>query len=73
MANAADLYIGARKPGNTILLQGSLDEIAIYNRILTEGEIKAAFQGNIPDVSIAVAPRSDLITIWGKLKTESGK
>ncbi len=73
MANATDLYIGARKPGNTILLQGSLDEIAIYNRALTEGEIKAAFQGNIPDVSTAIDPRSDLITIWGKLKTESGK
>jgi hypothetical protein len=72
-ANAADLYIGARKPGNTILLKGSLDEIAIYNRVLTEKEIKSAFQGNIPDISVAIDPRSDLITIWATLKTESGK
>jgi hypothetical protein len=73
IANDTDLYIGARKPGNTILLKGILDEIAIYSRVLTTDEIEAAVQGNIPDISMAVDPRSDLVTVWGRLKTEVEK
>jgi hypothetical protein len=68
--NAADLYIGARKPGNTILFYGILDEIAIYNRALTETEILSAVQGNIPDISLAVSPKNCLGTTWGGIKIQ---
>jgi hypothetical protein len=68
--NAADLYIGARKPGNTILFYGILDEIAIYNRVLTEAEILSAVQGNIPDISLAVSPKSSLVGTWGSIKVQ---
>jgi hypothetical protein len=68
--NAADLYIGARKPGNTILFYGILDEIAIYNRVLTEAEILSAVQGNVPDVSLAVSPKSSLVGTWGSIKVQ---
>ncbi|MBC8233835.1 LamG domain-containing protein [bacterium] len=68
ISNAADLYIGARKPGNTIGYQGMLDEIAIYNRVLTEDEIKQAANGKLPEVSTAVAPSDKLTTTWGHVK-----
>jgi hypothetical protein len=66
--NTADLYIGARKPGNTILFYGILDEIAIYDRILSEAEINAAVKGNIPEVKTAVRPKGKLTATWGKIK-----
>ena len=66
--NAADLYIGARKPGNTIGYKGMLNEIAIYNRVLTEAEIKQAANGNLPEVSAAVMPFDKLTTTWGRIK-----
>jgi hypothetical protein len=55
IANTDDLYIGARTPGDTITYKGMLDEIAIYNRILTEDEIKQAANGWLPEVITIVA------------------
>jgi len=68
IANAADLYIGARKPGNTITYKGMLDEIAIYNRILTPDEIKQAAKGKLPEVSTAVEYFGKLAITWGSVK-----
>ena len=70
IANIADLYIGARKPGNTILFYGILDEIAIYDRILSEAEINAAVKGNLPEIKTAVRPKGKLTAIWGQIKSE---
>ena len=67
-ANAADLYIGARKPGNTITYIGMLDEIAIYNRLLTEDEIIQAANGKLPEVSLAVEYSDRFATTWGRVK-----
>jgi len=68
VGNDADLYIGARQPGNTITYKGILDEIAIYNRVLTEDEIKQAAGGNLPEVNSAVTPVDKLATTWGDVK-----
>ena len=69
IANAADLYIGARKPGNTITYKGMLDEIAIYNRLLTEDEIKQAANGKLPETkSMPVQHFGKLATMWGNVK-----
>ena len=68
IANAADLYIGARIPGNTIGYKGMLDEIAIYNRILTEAEIKQAANGKLPEVNTSVTSADKLTTTWGHIK-----
>jgi len=69
IANDADLYIGARKPGNTITYKGMLDEIAIYNRILTEDEIKQAANGILPEAKgFAVKYLSKLAITWGSIK-----
>jgi len=66
--NATDLYIGARKPGNRILFYGILDEIAIYDRVLSEAEINAAVKGKLPEVATVIKPKGKLTTIWGVIK-----
>jgi len=68
IANAADLYIGARTPGNTITYVGMLDEIAMYNRLLTEDEIIAAANGNLPEVNTSVMYLDKSYTTWGTVK-----
>lgn len=68
IANASDLYIGARKPGTTILFYGILDEIAIYDRVLKETEIKSAVAGNLPEVKTAVRQLDKLATMWCSIK-----
>jgi hypothetical protein len=69
IANAANLYIGARTPGNTITYKGLLDEIAIYNRILTGDEITQAANGKLPEIKgLAVDQSEKLSTTWGSIK-----
>jgi len=68
IANAANLYIGARTPG-TITYKGLLDEIAIYNRILTNDEISQAANGKLPEVKgLAVDRTEKLSTTWGDIR-----
>jgi hypothetical protein len=69
IANAVDLYIGARKPGNTITYKGMLDEIAIYNRLFTEDEIGLAANGKLPETkSMSVQHFDKIATMWGNVK-----
>lgn len=69
IANAVDLYIGARKPGNTITYKGLLDEIAIYNRILTNDEVTQAANGKLPEIKgLAVKHSEKLAITWGNIK-----
>jgi uncharacterized protein (DUF2147 family) len=70
IANAADLYIGARKPGNSIGYVGLLDEIAIYSGVLTEDEIRSAADGKLPGTKqAAVQPLNKLATTWAGIKS----
>jgi hypothetical protein len=67
-SNTVDLYIGARRLGNLMYL-GMLDEIAIYNRFLTEDEIVEAGNCKLPEVvGVAVEHADKLTTAWGCLK-----
>ena len=68
IANGSDLYIGARKPGTAILFYGILDEIAIYDRVLSEAEVDAAVKGNLPEIKTAIRPKGRLTTTWGWMK-----
>jgi len=43
-----------------------LDEVRIWNRVLSEDEIKEAMAGEI----ISVNPQESLATVWGEVKTE---
>jgi len=68
IANATNLYIGSRTPG-TITYKGLLDEIAIYNRILTNDEISQAGNGKLPEVKgLAVEHSEKLAITWGDIK-----
>lgn len=47
--NKSNLFIGARNPG-IMLFNGLLDELAIYDHVFTEIEIKNASKGKLPEV-----------------------
>lgn len=57
------VWIGTVDPNN-FFFQGLLDEVAIYSRALTEGEIQQDMRG----VVLAVQSEGKLATTWGKLK-----
>ncbi len=48
--NKSNLFIGARNPGNVMLFSGLLDELAIYDHVFTEIEVKNALKGKLPEV-----------------------
>ncbi|MGQ9611096.1 MAG: LamG domain-containing protein, partial [bacterium] len=48
--NKSNLFIGARNPGNVMLFSGLLDELAIYDHVFTDIEIKNALKGKLPEV-----------------------
>jgi gliding motility-associated-like protein len=50
--------IGARHNGTIQFLQGSLDDIHIYNRSLTAAEVKALFDGESPTTITLTADKS---------------
>ncbi len=45
---------------------GIIDEVAIYNQAIPEGEVQELYTGSIE----AVSPKSRLAVSWGKLKTK---
>ena len=45
---------------------GAIDELAIFNRALTEGEIKELMRGGVE--GFAVEPTDKLTTTWGHIK-----
>jgi hypothetical protein len=62
------LCIGGKQQ-NTF--DGKIDEVAIYNRALTEEEIRKAMKGNITGdlgKEIAVYPLNGATTTWGRIK-----
>jgi hypothetical protein len=48
-------------------ITGLIDEVAIFNRVLTEKEIGSIMEGISKSV-LAVSPRGNLVTTWGNLK-----
>ena len=64
-ANDKDLRIGCveNKP-EYAFEDGSIDEVAIWNRALSGTEIRDAMRGNL----LAVSPKDKVATIWGNIK-----
>lgn len=58
------IMVGARHPGQEFF-KGIIDEVAIYNRILTLDEIKRDMGGI---GGAAVSPKSKLASAWGSIK-----
>lgn len=60
------VWIG-KKANEEIFLHGTLDEIAIFNKGLTEGQLKSYMEGGI---SAAVEPSGKLAISWGEIKSQ---
>ena len=59
--------IGARMFTGDLLLEGSIDEVAIWSRVLSEDEIKESMQRGLSQ-SFAVEPMDKLAISWGSIK-----
>jgi hypothetical protein len=60
------VYVGCVTPGSYPFM-GFLDELVIYNRVLTEAEIK----GNMNGINMAVDKAGKLATRWSAIKSGS--
>ena len=66
--NKEDLRIGCAKNKPEYAFEGgSIDEVAIWNRALSETEIRAAMRGNL----LAVSPKDKVATTWGNIKRKA--
>lgn len=64
-----DLRIGYRKD-STHFFNGLIDEVAIFEKALTQDEIKAAMKG-LEKFQAALEPAGKLSTCWGAIKTSA--
>lgn len=67
-ANGKDLRVGCveGKP-NYAFEDGSIDEVAIWNRALSETEVRTAMRGSL----LAVSPKDKVATTWGNIKRKA--
>ncbi|MFC1718849.1 LamG domain-containing protein [Candidatus Poribacteria bacterium] len=63
---ATSVWIG-KKANEAVFVDGVLDEVAIFNVGITEGQLKAFMEGGI---NIAVEPSGKLAASWGKIKLQ---
>jgi hypothetical protein len=54
-------------PGQSWWLNGTLDEVEIWDKAMTEDEIMTAYQSPIP--SLVVSSKGKLATTWGELRS----
>ena len=59
------IMVGARHPG-TEFFTGTIDEVFLFNRILSEAEINSIKDGEF----LPVEPAEKLTTTWGAIKTD---
>ena len=64
---SGNLYIGSRG-GSGRWIDGFLDEIKMYNRVLTQDEIIADMEDSMHN--LAVSPKDKVSTTWASLKKE---
>ena len=66
--NEEDLRIGCAKGKSEYAFEGgSVDEVAIWNRALSETEIRAVMRGAL----FAVSPKDKVATTWGNIKRKA--
>ncbi len=66
--NEEDLRIGCAKGKPAYAFAGgSIDEVAIWNRALSETEIRAVMRGTL----FAVSPKDKIATTWGNIKRKA--
>lgn len=62
--NTAPVTVGMRTKSKDCFFKGMIDEVAIFNRALSEDEVKGAMDG----IETAVEQKEKLATSWGNLK-----
>lgn len=62
--NEASVTIGKRSKAEECFFNGMIDEVAIYNRALSEEEVKEAMEG----IASAIETEGKLATSWGNIK-----
>ena len=55
--------------GNDTFLDGIIDDVIIWDRALTEDEVKELGSGTRPEKALAVKAEGKLATTWGKVKS----
>ena len=66
--NKEDLRIGCVKNKPQYAFEdGSIDEVAIWNRVLSEDEVRAAMRGPL----LAVSPKDKVTMTWGNIKRKA--
>ena len=66
--NDEDLRIGCAKNKPQYAFEGgSIDEVAIWSRVLSDDEIRSAMRGPL----LAVSPKDKIATTWGNIKRKA--
>lgn len=68
-----DMAIGAHTSSANFDLDGSIDDLRLYNRALSDGEILTLYSGNHPGASLATHKPDSAITVSNKFVIGSGK
>jgi len=63
----ARAFIGSGHP-NGEYFPGALDELALFNVVLSEDEIRAIMNDGLKKAAMAVSFADKLATTWGKIK-----
>ena len=58
--------------GNDTFLDGIIDDVILWDRALTEDEVKELGSGTRPEKALAVKAEGKLATTWGKVKSYHG-
>ena len=67
-ANHKDLRIGCVKNKPQYAFEGgSIDQVAIWSRALSETEIRDVMRGNL----LAISPKDNAVTTWGNIKRKA--
>lgn len=64
--NTASVTIGKRSKAADCYFNGIIDEVVIFNRALSEGEVNEAMEG----ISAAIEPSGKITATWGSIKEE---
>lgn len=68
---AGDPFIIATRPDDTGNLNGSMDDVALFDRALTEDEIRTIMDDGLDQGALAVSPEGKAATTWGALKSRN--
>jgi hypothetical protein len=68
--NDTDVTIGAGGNGSRFWMMGAIDDVAIFNRVLNEVEIKEFMSKGLSGM-LQLEAKGKLATCWGKIKSPS--